>query len=58
MGMTNKQTRKDEIVAAMREAQTAKRGIWSLGANRVSAAEQKRILRGESDDPAATYTPR
>jgi hypothetical protein len=29
---------------------------WSLGENRVSAAEQKRILRGEGDDPAAVFS--
>ena len=50
------QTRKGEIVAAIQEAQSAKRGIWSLGDQRVSAAEQKRILRGEGEDPAATYS--
>jgi len=52
-----KQTKKDEIRAAIREAQKSKRGIWSLGDDRVSAAEQKRMLRsGEGQDPAATFT--
>jgi len=51
-----RQTKKAEIVAAINEAQKAKRGIWSLGENRVTAAEQKRILRGEGEDPAATFT--
>jgi len=50
------QTRKGEILAAMDEARKAKRGIWSLGENRVSAAEQKRIMRSEGEDPAATFS--
>jgi endonuclease YncB( thermonuclease family) len=45
------QTKKNDILQAIQEAQRAKRGIWSLN-NRVSAAEQKRILRSESQDPA------
>lgn len=50
------QTKKDELLAAIREAKSANRGIWSLGENRVSAAEQKRILRGEGEDPAAVFS--
>jgi endonuclease YncB( thermonuclease family) len=46
-----RQTKKNDILQAIQEAQRAKRGIWSLD-NRVSAAEQKRILRSESEDPA------
>lgn len=47
------QTKKRDILEAIQEAKKEKRGIWSLGDNRVSAAEQKRILRNEAQDPAA-----
>jgi hypothetical protein len=50
------QMKKDDLLSAIREAKAANRGIWSLGENRVSAAEQKRILRGEGDDPAAVFS--
>ena len=34
--------KKDDLLKAIQEAQKSKRGIWSLGEQRVSAAEQKR----------------
>ena len=39
---TGMKDKKDDLLKAIQEAQKSKRGIWSLGEQRVSAAEQKR----------------
>jgi hypothetical protein len=44
----NEQTKKNEIIAKIHEAQQSQIGIWSLGANRVTAAEQKRLLHAQN----------
>lgn len=49
---TTTKGRKGQLKAAVKEAQEQKRGIWSLGDARISAAEEKRRRRIGSKDAA------
>ena len=53
------QDKRDLLESTIAQAQQRKLGIWSQGASRVSAADHKRIHRGQElskESPAATQT--
>jgi hypothetical protein len=43
------------MMAAILEAQRSKRGVWSLGLDRVSAAERKKEKREQQGSYALAY---